>query len=319
MLLSYKPRILLGVLLASLAFLPCLAVPIDPSQQPAAGPSTPEGKNTLPDQSAPAKGGRKASQEVTNFVADWMREKEIYFRAMESSTGGTEGWCQFDFEVECKKRNGLDFETSIGMRENKVYTKKQTAADWIFAPGNNHKGLIVELKVESTHQKGTILKSLIVKDQIKIAGKYKAEYAEYDKAVFAIAWTPESRREMENIEMIPVRGSGITMKSHPDHIITLYVWSGDLPTETASNLFSPDADPLENKGKGIAFHPSPNTQPPQTPIGQSPGGESPDQTPGNSQTPSKNPKEAVKNQPGKNKPDSRKGNSGGAAGSKSIV
>jgi len=58
-----------------------------------------------------------------------MRKSEHRLRGSKHSNGGTEGWVQFDFEMETKYRQGIDPETDIGMREKKVYAGTKQAVD----------------------------------------------------------------------------------------------------------------------------------------------------------------------------------------------
>ncbi len=296
MFLSYKPRTLLVALLGTLALSPCFAVPVgagsNPPQSPSSGggPATPAGKAIpirLPP--APMKNGQKAPPEFIMFITKWMEKKEDRFRAMASSKGGTEGWAQFDFEVETKLRQGIDIESSIDVREQRIYADQTLAADWVFAPGNNHKGLIVELKVESSSQKGAALASKALKDQRKILSPLTEKYKDYQRAVVAIAWTPITQRALVDANMFPLADWKITMKSHPGQEIKLYEWNGELKGTDSPSGSNPLAAnvPLAHPGKqSLTFGNAPS-QRPQTPSSQSPGGQVTSQTLDSPETPSK--------------------------------
>lgn len=204
MFLFYSPRILLAALLVSLAVSPCLTIPVGPattrsqSPVPTGGPSTP-GKTALTNvPPAPQKGHKKAPQEITEYVVDWMESKETSFRGMSPTQGGTEIWCQFDFEIATKLRQGIDVENEkITVREQPVYDNGRLKADWVFPHTNQHKGLIVELKVESKSQTQTDLVNKIVKDQKKVSGLLDDQYKDYDTAVLAILWNASTRKLLE--------------------------------------------------------------------------------------------------------------------------
>jgi hypothetical protein len=249
------------------------------------------------DPSAPQKEYKKAPQQVTDHVVHWMKSKETSFRGMASTQGGTEIWCQYDFEIATKLRQGIDVETKMTVREKSVYDNVRSKADWVFPSQNHHAGLIIELKVESSSlkQKGKELAKLVVKDQEKVLGKLNKGYEEYQQGVFALAWTPETHKALKDVHMIEVAGSRINFKSRPSEYICLYEWDGETAGEvkedtSSSNPLAPNA-PLANPGaQTLPFHNTPGTQRPQTPGTQMPGVKDTDETPGGMQTPSKKPK-----------------------------
>jgi len=330
MLLSSKPRTLVEVLLALLALSQCIATPVGTP------PSTPKGKGpeSLPSQNAPLQQGKKATQPITLFVASWMKRSEDRLRGMPSSKGGTEGWVQFEFEMETKKRQGIDLEAQTNIREQSVYSKTDDLADFVFPPSLDkvHKGLIVELKVESSTIHGATFVKKVVRDQEKVSGGIQDKFKDYDKSVIAIAWEPATHTALIAAGMIPVAGTDVKLKS--GNIIKLYEWTGELkdaadPSGTGSKSSSGIATPSGQQS--IAFHPATDAQKIGTPPIQSPDDKTVGKTPSDTTTPSKQPskvkdkvkdklKETTKNLfgSGSNKkgPNDNKKGSGGPSGSK---
>ena len=295
MFLSYKPRKFLAVLLASLALSRCLAIPVTP-------PSTPMAKNlaNAPEKpGAPLKSGKKPPLEITKFVAGWMRKSETRLRGAMVTKGGVEGWVQFDLEVETKLRYGLDPETPIKLREERVYGKTDDAADWVFAPGNSHKGLIVELKVQSSSQHGRGLAAKVKKDQLKISSALQDKYKDYDRTVLAIAWDKVTQTELEKEHMVAIPKSRINLLSEAHaragNVIQLYQWTGELlkdgsqeQADNSRSLINPDSTAeFEGRGPSLAFTGS-ETERKNTPSPHSSEGTA-DKTPGNTGSPSKQP------------------------------
>lgn len=297
MFLFIKPQILLATFLASLTVSPCFAVPIgsgSSSPQPsntAEVVTTPANKITMdhPAQ-APIKGEGRAPVEITSFVADWMRKSEARVRGMPFTQGGSEAWVQYDFDVETKLRQGISPESPTKFREVKVYEGSSKAADWVFPEGNNHKGLIVELKVESLAQATSTFASLVLADQKKVGGTLKDEYKDYDTAVLAIAWEPATKNALTKINMIPVADAKIPLTTIPGQSVQLFEWKNDSnekKTESGDPSSSLEANTPPPKKAGLQLRPPPGAQIPQTPKVESPSGQPGDQTPGIPETPSK--------------------------------
>lgn len=312
MFLSYKRLILLRILLASLAISSCVGLPAGTSPEP----STPEKKTLGEPQGAPLKGNRKAPKEVTDYIMEWMHNKEDRLRAFASTKGGAEAWVQLDFEVETKERQSIDVEEPIHMREQRVYGKSATAADWVFKPGPKHGGLIVELKVESSAQYGSTLAQKVLEDRAKISGPIDEKYEEYDTAVLAIAWSSKTDEALTKANMIRVRTSDIKMETKSangeDQVIRLYEWNGVLKDAAPllKSTLEPGGPPLAKPVAGFAYALRVGEQTPQV---QNPGESSADQT-ADTKTPSK---KKVKNLVNKLKTGgNKKGSGGGASGSK---
>jgi len=276
---THKPHILLAIFLVSLAVSLCLAVPVETSSTsllllPRADrdPSTPAGaaggKTTVP---APIKGGGKAPKEITDLVAKWMKTREEMFRGMPSSKGGTEGWCQYQFEMDQKKRMGENAEKDIELREIAVYTKNQFA-DFTFREDNIQKGLIIELKVESSMIKGSKFAAKVKEDQEKVQGGFKPNYQDYLKGVLAIAWSEETHKELTEINMVPVAGGTIALQTKKLEV-KLYVWTGEKAGEVASSSQDPFSDSAAPGGgnHGLFSGQQAGSETPQEPGGQTPG------------------------------------------------
>ena len=185
---------------------------------------------------------------------------------------------QYDFEVGTKLRHGLDPETQIDIREKRVYAKADDAADWVFAPGNSHKGLIVELKVESSSQYSPVFATKVVNDQKKVAGAMKDAYKDYDRTVLAIAWKEETKKALKANNMVAVEHSTIHLKKTNEYI-QLYQWTGESATDEVDpknpkgvlnqanpkDLANPDYEGLFKKPAGS------NEGPSKKPDGSKPG------------------------------------------------
>ena len=303
MLLLWTPRILLTFLLASLAISPCLTVPVGTGNTPpppptpntnpggVAAPVTPAGKpSALFSPTAPHKKKLEAPIEVTQFIVNWMKKSQFRLRGSVGSNGGTEGWVQFDFEMECKERQGISPETRIGMREIHVYAGNRAAAaaaDWVFDPGNGRRGLIVELKVQSKSQFGTRFARLVRDDQQKVSGELKAKYKNFDVGVYALAWGEDTKKELlTKANMVAVPSSEIPLQ--PEGSLMLYKWDGDLVNPPAESNSLAAGVPLANpQAQKLSFKNPPTSDQTPGPVTDSTAA----QTPGgpDTQTPSKNP------------------------------
>jgi len=83
------------------------------------------------------------------------------------------------------------------------------------------KGLVMELKVESSTIKGKTFATKVADDKKKKKIKpMKEKYKDYDKAVVALAWSEVTHQELVEIGMIPVSGTEIRTG---DYNIQLYV------------------------------------------------------------------------------------------------
>ena len=299
MLLLWTPRILLTFLLASLAISPCLTVPVGTGNTPpptpntnpggVAAPVTPAGKpSALFSPTAPHKKKLEAPIEVTQFIVDWMKKSQFRLRGSVGSNGGTEAWVQFDFEMECKDRQGISPERRIGMREVRVYASSRQAADWVFDPGNGRRGLIVELKVQSRSQFGTRFSRLVRDDQQKVSGELKPKYKNFDVGVYALAWGEDTKKELlTKANMVAVPSSEIPLEKEKGSLM-LYKWDGDLVNPPAESNSLAAGVPLANpQAQKLSFKNPPTSGQTPGPVTDSTAA----QTPGgpDTQTPTKNP------------------------------
>jgi hypothetical protein len=124
---------------------------------------------------------------------------------------------------------------------------------------------------------------------VKVSGKLTKEYANYEVAVFAIAWSPESRQALLNANMEEVGGFQVSLTKNTGAAVRLYQWneihvagSPALSTSSKENLLAPEnTKPLIST---LPSRPSDSKTPPPTP--------GPADTPaaGPADTPSKRPK-----------------------------
>lgn len=225
---SYKPSVLLTALLVSLAFSPCWAIPGPPETPVKPDP----GKPVPPD--APPRHGGQGTLKVTRYLSDWMRSQRDKLTMAPYTKGGIESWVQFEFEYAIKKFMKIPIETIVPFREQHVYEKSSLAADWVFKSDIEQstvstRGLIVELKVESSTQTGKTFVDAVKKDQQKISGGILPAYKGYETAVLAIAWNKDTKSQLEakdnkeDSEMVAIAGAVI--KLHDGRTIQLYEWT----------------------------------------------------------------------------------------------
>lgn len=159
------------------------------------------------------------------------------FKGLPYTNGGIEIWIQYGFEYAIKKAMEIPVQTKIPFREKKTYENTAQFADWVFTPNMDPrnsistKGLIVELKVQSSTIGGTKFADLVLADQKKISAGRQADYKSYDTAVLAIAWDPSAGQALEKINMTPVRDIEIVLVDR--RVIKLYEWT-EAPTATGS-------------------------------------------------------------------------------------
>lgn len=221
-----QPRQLFAALLLPLTFTQIRAVSINTnstdltSLQSRATTPPPGGQVTPPGQmggspesnpspvSAPMKYGQRTSYQVSNQLINWMKSKgEKGWRHIPAETGGCEGWIQVEFTNYMKDKYGISAGRG-NIREQRVYKTTTQAADFTFPPDIDRKGttrtrgMIVELKVESSSGKGTKLAKLVEQDKKKFTDGVAKEYKDYDKMILAIAWTPFTKEELRKVGMV---------------------------------------------------------------------------------------------------------------------
>lgn len=147
--------------------------------------------------------------------------------------GGSEIWVQVEIAYLIKKAMGIPIKTVIPFREERVFAASSWAADFVFEPDIQRgtvptKGLVVELKVESSSLHGASFARQVKEDQTKLRSEFKPKYKDYDKAVIAIAWSPATHKALQGTtsKMVPVGDAKIDLKDQ-GFIIQLYSWDKD--------------------------------------------------------------------------------------------
>jgi len=171
---------------------------------------------------------RRALREITQLFTGWMKREETRFRAMESSNSNPETWAQVSFAVEVKLHHGIDVETPLQLHTQQVYAQNPLkAAALVIDSGNDGKGWIIELKIESKSAEGMEFARMVVEDQRNVSGGLKDEYKDYDVFVLAVAWKETTRRALRDVHMDIVPGSEIQMKTKNQQIM-LFEWNGEV-------------------------------------------------------------------------------------------
>jgi len=194
--------------------------------------------------------------QISNLIVPFLEgKKDQICRTQVGTNGGSEGWFQVELEDYLKREMHLG---SDSIREVRLYAKnKAEAADFVIEPSNSGppKGLIIELKVQSSSQQGATLVKKVQEDQIKLGKKIKKKWASYDKTILAIAW--DETADAKN--SIKTKMAAADMKEHPlniecdndagtghkgKHKIFLFEWdnAGVGSKRPTPDTPSPDAD-----------------------------------------------------------------------------
>lgn len=181
-----------------------------PPQTPAKKHPIPGGGEASPP-GAPSKSGQHASINVDKYILDWMKKPinaEKLAHSASTTNGGWECWTQFELEFYIKQQMGIP--TSTQVREVRVYDDQDLSADFAFDPPatSNKKGIILELECEN--QKMVNMKASVQKDIDKLKKPLKPKYQDYDRAAFAMAYTPKAQQDMQGLGMTPL-GSGVPL------------------------------------------------------------------------------------------------------------
>ncbi|EPE35823.1 hypothetical protein GLAREA_05161 [Glarea lozoyensis ATCC 20868] len=245
MITSSKIGRLLALLVAFLALSPCWASPA-PShnhdlvlahskdsggkgKDKRTRPTTPDNKPGGGGGSPPNAPGRENTVtrfSLTKTLSKWLDSKKEILPYMVDQKGGIEGWVQAEFAAYVRKGLGSQDSTTIS-REIAVYAGREHAlkqADFVFIPKSGNadraQGLIVELKVQSSSNSPNSFKELVNKDLKRMELDMQSKYAQYDRAVVAIAWDPEILKTMDKFKLPKIHS--VPLEDASETTVTIY-------------------------------------------------------------------------------------------------